>query len=180
MTQICALGYLSTEYGFKITDAFGNVDLVSTKLGLFIYVILYRPIAEPAKPQTFYMIVYNPTILYHELVPGCISLGNVLSWEVEAGDLLGVFIPDNCTTLDDLSAQDNVNTFNDEMDLMEFEFCPSQINLVNDPGQCFHALYLDIPDEGSALDQIETFDIQQAVHVSTRLNMNVTIEKGKN
>ena len=176
--EICALGYLRTEHEHKLRDESGDIDLVNVMLGLFVYVILYRPVANfAAGTHTLYTMVYDPIVVSHEIFPGCISRDDVFNWEVDKGDLLGLFIPDNCTTLDDLSPRDDMDAFT-EMDLMENEFCPAQINLVNDPGQCFHALYLNT-SESATLDQIESFDIWQVNDVSTKLNINVTIEGGK-
>ena len=62
------------------------------------------------------------------------------------------------------------------MELMEFEFCPAQIDLVNDPSQCFHALYLN-STEGTPLDEIETVNFAEIVNVSARLNIQVIIIK---
>ena len=98
---------------------------------------------------------------------------------MEEGDLLGAFIPDYCTTPEDLKSRDDVDTFN-ELELMEFEFCPAQINL-NATGQCYYALYLNSTDssEGISLDEIKSVDFEEIVNVSSKLNFRVKIKEGR-
>ena len=145
----------------------GDLDL-NTVLRLFLYIILYRP---TGKAQILYTMVYSPIVVFHNLDPGCLSQDDGLNWIVEEGDLLGVLIPGNCTTPEDLISRNDVNTLN-EMELMEFEFCPAQIDLVNDPSQCFHALYLN-STEGTPLDEIESVNFAEIVNVSARLNIQL-------
>ena len=140
---------------------------------LFLYVVLYRPTNET---QTLYTRVYNPVVVYHALGPECLSQRNGLNWVVKQGDLLGAFIPNECTTAEDLISRDDVDTFR-QNELMGLEFCPAQINL-NNSAQCFHALYLNT-SEGIPLDEIESIDYEKIVNVSTKLNILVTTKKGE-
>ena len=160
------------EHEEHIDDEEGKLDL-TTNIRLFLYVVLYRPTNE-----SLYTRVYNPVVVYHDLYRGCLSQGDGLDWVVKQGDLLGAFIPENCTTPEDLISRNDVDTF-DEMKLMDFEFCPAQLNLVNGPGQCFHALYLNT-SEGIPLNEIEYINYEKITNVSTRLNIGVMIkEQGK-
>lgn len=165
VTSVCVFGYPRFEH--EELDEEGRFDVASSDQRLFVQVALYRP-ADKAK--MLYTRVYRSIVVNHHVIMGCTSLDG-LNWIVKPGDLLGAFIPENCTTPEDLISQDDVDTFN-EMELKGFNFCPSQINLVNDAGQCFHALYLNLT-EGVLPDEIESVDF---VNVSTKLNMQVTIK----
>ena len=95
---------------------------------------------------------------------------------MKQGDLLGTFIPNECTTAEDLISQDDVDTFNENA-LMGLRFCPAQINL-NNSAQCFHALYLNT-SEGIPLDEIESFYYEEIINISTRLNIQVMTMEGE-
>ena len=145
-------------------EGIGRFDL-DTKIRLFLFIVLYRP---TDKTQTLYTMVYSPVAVYPHLTPECLSQGDGLNWVVERGDLLGAFIPDDCTTTEDLISRDDVETFN-ELELTEFEFCPAQIDL-NVTGQCYYALYLNSTG-GISLDEIISIDFEEIVNVSVRLNL---------
>ena len=98
---------------------------------------------------------------------------------MEGGELLGAFIPDNCTDLRDILSNDDVDIFHEREELRSLEtFCPSQVNL-NRPADCSYVLFLNNSKGTTLLEQIESFDIQQVVNVSTRLNIRMAVERGK-
>ena len=166
VTEVCVFGYPRIEDEGKFEDEMGKIDL-ATKFRVFLFIVLYRP------SDKIGTLVYSPAVVYHGLIPGCLSQNDGLNWMVEQGDLLGAFIPDYCTTAEDLISQDDVDTFN-EVELMEFEFCPAQIDLIAS-SQCYYALYLN-STEGSPLDDIKSVDF---VNVSARLNIQVMIKEGE-
>ena len=177
VSEVCAFGYPRIADEEKLDDGIGRFDL-DTKIRLFLFIVLYRP---TDRTQTLFTMVYNPVAVYHHLTPGCLSQGDGLNWVVERGDLLGAFIPDDCTTTEDLISRDDVETFRQNGDfqteLTEFEFCPAQIDL-NVTGQCYYALYLNSTG-GISLDEIISIDFEEIVNVSVRLNFQVTIKEGK-
>ena len=171
VTEVCALGHARREDEDKLRDGMGDFDL-DTKIRVFVYIVLYRPIRD----ENRMLMVYNPVVVYHDLDPGCLSWDDGLNWIVEEGDMLGAFIPDDCTTPDDLISRDDVETFN-ELELEKLvEFCPAQIDL-NATGQCYYALYLN-STEGISLDEIKSVDFAEIVNVSARLNIQMTIKEG--
>ena len=172
VSEVCAFGYPRIADEEKLDDGIRRFDL-DTKIRLFLFIVLYRP---TDRTQTLYTMVYNPVAVYHYLTPGCLSQGDGLNWIVKQGDLLGAFIPDDCTTTENLISQDDVETFN-ELELTEFEFCPAQIDL-NATGQCSYALYLN-STEVISLDEIKSVEFEEIVNVSVRLNIQVTIKEGK-
>lgn len=175
ITEVCVFGYQRAEQEHLFIKN-GTVKLGSTRV--FVYITLYRPMDGMSSS---YEMIYKPTVIYHELKLGCVSRDDGLKWDVEKGDLLGAFIPDNCTSLEDILANKEVSTFHNLEDLRSLEtFCPSQVNL--NPSECSYALYLNNSKGTTPLDEIEAFDIQQVVNVSTRLNIRmkyVTAGKGK-
>ena len=173
VTEICVFGYQRAEHQHLFIGQNGEVNLGSTRV--FVYITLYRPVDEMS---TGYEMKYKPTVIYHALKLGCVSRDDGLNWEVEGGELLGAFIPDNCTALGDILSNDDVDIFHEREELRSLEtFCPSQVNL-NRPADCSYALFLKNSEGTTLLEQIESFDIEQVVNVSTRLNIRMTIEKG--
>ena len=172
VSEVCAFGYARIADEEKLVDGMGNFG-IDSRFRVFLFIVLYRPTDNT---QTLYTMVYSPVVVYHDLTPGCLSQGDGLNWVVEQGDLLGAFIPDDCTTPEDLISRDDVETFN-ELELMEFEFCPAQIDL-NATDQCYYALYLN-STEVISLDEIKSVDFEEIVNVSVRLNFRVTIKEGK-
>ena len=165
-------GYQRAEHQHLFIGQNGEVNLGSTRV--FVYITLYRPVDE-----TYYEMKYKPTVVYHELNLGCVTRDDGLNWEVEGGELLGAFIPDNCTDLWDILSNDDVDIFHEREELRSLEtFCPSQVNL-NRPADCSYVLFLNNSKGTTLLEQIESFDFQQVVNVSTRLNIRMAVERGK-
>ena len=171
ITGICIYGYMRTEFEYLLLDNNGKFD-ANTKVRPFAYAVLYRPQGD--KKQTL-SLVYNPVVVIHLTVSGCVSVSDGLEWNVERGDRVGVYIPSDCITLDELLSGDTIDTFNEE-ELRQFSLlCPSQVNL-DRPEECSNAHYLNAT---LGIDEINSIEINQVSNASsTRLNMEVTIVKG--
>lgn len=159
VTEVCAFGYPRID-GIKFEEN------SNTKIHLFLYVVLYRP---TDKTQTLeYIMKHRPVVVHHGINPGCLSQDDDLNWIVEEGDLLGVFIPDDCTTPEDLISHSNVDT------LMEVsEFCPSHIDLTTTVNECYIP-YLNSND----VIEFQSVDFKDIGYVSVKLNVQVKIEEG--
>ena len=152
----------------------GDIDPQSS-IRPFVYVLLYRPLIED---PTTYRMVSKPALVYHYTAKGCVSENIGLDWRVQRGDKIGVFIPDNCSSWDQLRAQTAVDVFSTRfgIDLL----CPSQINLVvdevlrRDSSLCKYAYYLNV-----SLSDISAIRSEQFIREETVLNIEVTIDEGK-
>ena len=124
--RICVLGHFNARFVSHILDENGDIDPQSSTRP-FVYVLHYRPLNED---PTTYRMVSKPALVYHGTAKGCISDHEGLDWQVQRGDKIGVFIPDNCSSWDQLRAPTAVDVFSTRfgIDLL----CPSQINSVVD------------------------------------------------
>ena len=168
ITDICIHGYIRIEDVSLYQDTNGNYD-INSDVRSFVYAVLYRP--QNDEEQTL-SLVYNPVVVYHGISVNCVFLSDVLEWNVEKGDRVGVYIPSNCITPDELLSGDTIDTFNEE-ELRQFSLlCPSQINL-DRPEECSYAHYLNAT---LGIDEISSIEINQVINASsTRLNLEITM-----
>ncbi len=170
--EICVFGFIRREHEqFFLENGLPDANSGTRP---FVYVLLYRPVDEE---RTAYRLEYKPTVIHHYSSLGCVAMAG-LQWRVREGDLLGAFIPENCSNATELIAQENIAIPN-EKEFRDFKLlCPSQINLVIDDhdSECAYALYLN-SSLGSTLDQIHSIELGQLANVSTRLNMRVVIDE---
>ena len=172
--RICVLGHFNARFLSLILDEKGGIDPQTTTRP-FVYVLHYRPLSEDL---TTYEMVNKTALVYHDTAKGCIYDLNGLNWQVQRGDKLGVFIPDNCSSWDQLRASTAVDVFSTQfgIDLL----CPSQINLVvdevlrRDSSLCKYAYYLNV-----SLSDISVIRSEQFIREETVLNIEVTIDEGK-
>ena len=167
ITDICIYGYMRTEFEYLLLDSKGGFD-TNTKIRPFVYAVLYRPHDDK---QTL-SLVYKPAVVFHLTVPGCVSASDGLEWNVKRGDRVGVYIPSDCITPDELLSRDTIDTFNEE-ELRQFsQLCPTQVNL-DRPEECSYAHYLNAT---LGIDEINSIEINQVINASsTRLNLEIAI-----
>ena len=159
--KISFYGYTAAEYEQKVLEQ-------PMTIWPFLYVLLFRPQDEAG---TTYTMAYNPTVVFHATEVGCVGPNEGLEWEVEEGDRVGIFIPNNCTQTDHLMQQSNIDMTND-MYLMEIDLlCPMHINLVDDS---ISALYLE-SSEMVTVNEITAIKLDEFNMVSTRLNMEMEV-----
>ena len=165
--EICIYGYTRREYLHLIRDADG--DFTDANIRNFVYAVLYRP--QNDEEQTL-SLVYKPVVIYHGISVTCVSASDGLEWNVERGDRVGVYIPSDCITPDELLLGDTIDTFNEE-ELRQFpQLCPSQVNL-DRPEECSYAHYLNAT---LGIDEINSIEVNQVINASsTRLNLEVTM-----
>ena len=124
--EICVHGYSKRKF----------LNMYMFKLRLFVYVLLYRP--DTKQNNTFFM-VYEPVVVYHMTQIGCLKF-NDLDWNVEVGDNIGVFIPKDCIDVADFPNRFTTNFMvGDNFSVL----CPSQVNTINNPEECFTALFVN-------------------------------------
>ena len=161
VTEIAFYGYAAVEFEKRVIEQTNDIRP-------FLYVLLFRPQDEA---RTVYKLAYNPTVVFHDTQVGRVGPDEGLEWEVEEGDRVGVFIPNNCTYSDHLMQQSNIDITND-VELMEVSFlCPMHIDLINDSAS---ALYLESSDMVTVND-IATIQMEEFDMVSTRLNMEIEV-----
>ena len=171
---MCIFGQFNARFVSHILDEGGNID-PQTSTRPFAYVLHYRPLSED---PTTYRMVNKPALVYHRTAKGCVFENNGLDWRVQRGDKIGVFIPDNCSSWDQLRAQTAVDVFSTQfgIDLL----CPSQINLAvdevlrHDSSLCKYAYYLNV-----SLSDISEIQSEQFIREETVLSIEVTIDEGK-
>lgn len=169
ISEICIYGYTRTEFEYLYQDANGDFDS-SSDVRNFNYAVLYRP--QNDEEQTL-SLVYKPVVVYHGIETGCVSESDGLEWSVERGDRVGVYIPSDCITPDELLSGATIDTFN-EGELRQYsQLCPSQINL-DRPEECFYAHHLNATLD---IDEINSIEMNQVTNASsTRLNLQFTME----
>ena len=169
ITDICIYGYTRSEYIRLYQLPNGDFNM-NSDVRNFAYAMLYRP--QNDEEQTL-SLVYKPVVVYHGLSVTCVSASDGLEWNVEKGDRVGVYIPSDCITPDELLSGDTIDTFNEE-ELRQFsQLCPSQVNL-NRPEECSYAHYLNAT---LGIDEINSIEVNQVINASsTRLNIKVTME----
>ena len=118
---------------------------------LFLYVMTYRP----SQDGTVYKIVHGPAQVDH----GALSSGRLpfdqsqsLNWEVQKGDLLGVYIPRECVNGSSLQ-------------------CPSQVNFKTEG--CLSAYY------HPGLNGVDDIPINEFQEVSVQLSIETLLSPGK-
>ena len=166
--RACVFGYINARFLSHILNEDGDVDL-QTSTRTFVYVLHYRPLNED---PTTYRMVNKPALVYHGTEKGCIS---ELDWRVQRGDKIGVFIPDNCSSWDQLRASTAVDVFSTGFGIELL--CPSQINLVvdeNHSDRCKYAYYSNV----SLMNLVE-IQSQQFIREETVLNIEVIIAESK-
>ena len=151
---MCIFGHFNARFVSHIVNEDGDVDL-QTGTRPFVYVLHYRPLNED---PTTYRMVNKPALVYHGPAKGCVSESDGLDWQVQRGDKIGVFIPDNCSSWDQLRASTAFDVFSTQfgIDLL----CPSQINLAvderlrRDSSLCKYAYYLKCFSIGYICNQV--------------------------
>ena len=168
ITDICIFGYTRVEYMRLLLDTNGNVN-TNSNIRNFVYAVLYRP--QNDEEQTL-SLVYKPVVVYHGISFKCVSSSDGLEWNVERGDRVGVYIPSNCSTPDELLSGDTIDNFNKE-ELRQFSLlCPSQVNL-DRPEECSNVHHLNVT---LSINEINSIEINQVINTSsTQLNFEVTV-----
>ena len=165
--SICIFGLFKSSLVHLILNEDGRIDLQSA-IRAFVYALHYRPLVED---PTTYRMVSKPAIVYHHITEGCISYHDGLDWQVQRRDKIGVFIPDNCSSSDQLQ----------DLDVYSSDFdgkllCPSQVNLAIDDevhsNVCSYAYYLNV-----SLEELEMAEIseEELTYEETVLNVEVVI-----
>ena len=137
-----AYGFVDWTLDTTDLDAFIPQPEVNNS-GAFLYVLVYRP----SENGSIYNLVHDLTQLNHRYTPGRLpqNAGGALSWGVKQGDLIGVYIPQQC-----------VNKTGSYL-------CPSQVNLkTND---CLSAFY------HPALEGVDNLHRQEFKEVQLQLNL---------
>ena len=157
INRVCAFGYTREEFRPLL-----NHDLITARP--IVYVLLYRP------SDSGYTLVNEPAILYHGTSKSCLTQMDELNWNVQKGDRMGAFIPEDLINVTDIPRQTISNIWKDINSIKELY--PSQI-LLNDTGDCFVALYVNTTLGLEALDHILFKDITERF---LRLNLEVFLE----
>ena len=128
-----------------------ETDVAAGLAGPFFYVLVYR------NESRFYSLVQNLTQFSHGIAPGRLppDRRETLGWQVQKGDLIGVYIPYMC-----------VNRSSDGLPM-----CPSQINFI--ANNCRSALY------HPAMDGVDDLLRSEFREVSTSLNMEAILSRSK-
>ena len=165
--RTCVFGYFNPKFEHQIIANDENNFDPQTDNRPFVYVLLYRPLIED---PTTYRMVSKPALVYHGTAKGCISASDGLDWRVQRGDKIGVFIPDNCSSSDQLQAPTALDVFSTgfEGELL----CPSQINLAvdNSTHRCKYAYYSNV-----SLTDVSEIQSQQFNREEIVLNIEVII-----
>lgn len=117
----------------------------------FLFTLIYRPVQD----GSVYRLVRNLTQLNHGFSPGFLPVdpSQTLNWEVQKGDLIGVYIPRHCVNRSD-----------------GILVCPSQVNLVADStSSCSSAMY------HSAWGGVDNLVSSEFKEVSLQLNIEAVI-----
>ena len=120
---------------------------------LFLYVMVYRA----SEAGTVYKVVQGPSQMGNGLEPGRLpsNQGKSLNWEVQEGDLIGVYIPRKCRiTLGTATV-----------------ICPSHINIKTN--SCLSAFY------HPGLNGINDIPINEVQEVSLQLNIEAVLSPCK-
>lgn len=171
IVEVCANGFTSSDFVQFYTDEQGfNADTIVRP---FIYVILYRPL-DTTDPNE-YQMVGQPAIVYNLFAPGCISQVDGLDMEVQNGDRIGAFIPNNCSRVAELLTMPYFVPLELRSDQIEM-LCPSQINLaviasVSGDDVCTNGFHVDI-----SRNELSKIRREQFVNISVRLNIKITID----
>ena len=160
-------GYVRHSFLHLLLNEDGRFDF-QTNVRAFAYMIHYRPLI---KDPTTYRMVSKPALVYHDLREGCVSDHDGLDWQVQRGDEIGVFIPDNCSSWDQLL---DVNVYS--KDFNGKLLCPSQVNLViNEEAHhngCNFAYYLNV-----SLAELAEIREEEFTYEETVLNIEVVINR---
>ena len=176
VVEMCLLGHIRPEFLLLyFNPAINALDLLA---------LHYRP-TDPDNP-TVYELVSSPAVVYHFDTPGCILESDGLDWQVQRGDRIGIFIPDNCSTVDEVRALTSSDVYlpvslRDDENFITM-FCPSQVNLVGMLGnrshdheeECNVAYYLNVSATELGRISSEQFELEDTV-----LNFEVVIDEGK-
>ena len=157
--SVCAFGYTNVEYENLLLNENRTDINRDTRVRPFVYVMVYRPLTP-----TIFQMISKPAIVYHAASADCTSRNDGLDWQVQMGDKIGVFIPDGCTSVDELSAEDCFHPDFGEVALL----CPSQVNIAVDGDDYAHYLNVSFLE----LAEIRT---EQFIAEQTLLNIQVAI-----
>ena len=110
-----------------------------------------------------YSVSNGPKYFYHSFVPATLpkNQSEILDWPVKKGDRIGVFIPHECTN------------YTYEL------YCPSQVNLLTNEGECASAYFSNNSgpgDEGNY--DVGDLNNVQFEEVMVRLNIEALIMEG--
>ena len=160
--DLCAFGFPNSD----ILPFEPSGDANDFLQPLFVYVTLYRPQGD------VYRMTSQPVVVYHRSARGCISSthGYELNWLLQKGDKIGVFIPQSCTSVTNLTQSEVLNSIEVSRMLGEETLvCPSQVNLAvhnnssSSGAQCTSAFYLN----GSLMEvtevRLEQFTLEQTI-----------------
>lgn len=155
ITNIAIYGYLSEENWIRANLDDNGVDVPGFNLFVlpFANAVVYRLDAE----RNRYRLVQISAPITHTITPGSLAPGLTLNWPVEAGDKIGVLIPDMCE---------------EETDPV---LCPSQVNLRVSPNECLSALFYK-PFDADLDDDLSNIDADLFEEVPVRLNVAAKIE----
>ena len=166
--EVCIFGYINSQFEYQLLNENRMLD-PNTRVRPFLYVMLYRPLDEnTADNQTVYRIVGKPAVVYHSTMTGCLSQSDGLEWQVQRGDRIGAFIPDNCISATEVLNSDTF--FSSGLDSGEVELlCPTQINLVVEDDECYYAYF------HPNISEMEFTEIrsEQFKREQTKLNLKV-------
>ena len=163
--KICVYGYAREIFVKMHINDDGKLVLRP-----FVYVLLYRP--DAGHDNTFFM-VYEPVVVYHTTQIGCL---NDFDWNVEVGDNIGVFIPEDCIDVADFPKRFTTNFMaGDNFSAL----CPSQVNTINNPEECFTALFVNNSRE-LTFDELHHIYLENISNVPVHLNMQVMISPMEN
>ena len=153
LLSVRAYGYLGSYDDPSMELKLGpSLPEVSEPNGeIFLFVVLYRP----SEDGNTYSLAHEPAELKHGFTPGTIprNQSGSLDWEVQEGDLIGVFIPEVCV----YSSNETYS-------------CASQVNLRTD--ECRSALY------HPALEDINNLPREEFEEVSVWLNVEAVLSEG--
>ena len=154
--QIKAFGLVTAEQ-FDIYSSGGNA------LAPTAYALTYTQDPD----INAYSVSNGPQYFYHSFTPAILpkNQSEVLNWPVMKGDHIGVFIPHVC-----LNRTDNGQPV---------LYCPSQVNLLTNEGECVSSYYSNNSgpgDEGNF--DVGDLNNVQFEEVMVRLNMEALIMEG--
>ena len=182
--EMCLLGYTRAEFFVLYLNEARNALDPNSPYRPYVLALHYRP-TDPDNP-TVYELVSSPAVVYHFDTTGCILESDGLDWRVQRGDRIGIFISDNCSTVDEVQALTSSDVYLPESlrddDSVIRMLCPSQVNLMGMLGnrshdhedECNVAYYLKVSATELGRISSEQFELEDTV-----LNFEVVIDEGE-